>query len=431
MKTAREYAASRKRQAKSLPSAFGTDKESAHMKNLLKSSTLCVLALVSLSTVTARAQTRDKQLVLFDRQTSDSARPVDGQTRDARLISARAGGINLASGDVKARRAGSPDWQSISVKDDLKTGDAARTGADSRVEVLLNPGSYLRAGALTEFELTDASLDHLRINVLRGNVLVEATGYDELGLNIQITTPRTHVELARSGVYRIDVAESGETVVSVQKGRARVGDGDASIVLKGGKVARVGAGGVEVAKVEKKQRDGLDQWSRERGRELARVNTTLASRQTNSLLDSNGFWDLFRAEYPSSYLGLWMWSFQTGCYTFLPYSLGWRSPYGFNYGGVLVVPDSYNRCWGCDPHFYRPFITQSPHDMPVNNGVSFGGLPPPSSGSGGSSSSGSTTFGGGNSNRGGGTVSSPPPSPPVERPMRERTYEPGSRPLDH
>src|SRR5689334_2255001 len=142
------------------------------MRNLLRISTLCLLALVSLAAVSAQAQ-----------------------TRDVRLVSARAGGINLVSGDVTARRAGSVEWQSISVKDDLKTGDMARTGADGRVEVLLNPGSYLRAGASTEFEMTDASLDRLRLSVSRGSVLVEATGYDEMGLNIQITTPQTRVEL--------------------------------------------------------------------------------------------------------------------------------------------------------------------------------------------------------------------------------------------
>src|SRR5690349_13386331 len=159
------------------------------MKNLMKNLALCLLALVSLSAVSARAQTRDK-LVLFDRQASNSSSSADTQTRDARLLSARAGGINLVSGDVKVRRADGQEWQSISVKDDLKTGDVARTGADGRVEVLLNPGSYLRAAASTEFEMTDASLESLRLNVLRGSVLVEATGYDELGLNIQITTPR-------------------------------------------------------------------------------------------------------------------------------------------------------------------------------------------------------------------------------------------------
>src|SRR4051812_23979175 len=64
------------------------------------------------------------------------------QNREEHFISARAGGVNLASGDVKVRRAGADDWQTLSVKDDLKNGDVVRVGASGRVEVLLNPGSY-------------------------------------------------------------------------------------------------------------------------------------------------------------------------------------------------------------------------------------------------------------------------------------------------
>jgi hypothetical protein len=375
------------------------------MKNLFKSSTLCLLALAFVS-VCASAQTRDN-----------------------RLISAKAGGVNFVSGDVKARLAGSREWHSVSVKDDLRSGDAGRTGADGRVEVLLNPGSYLRAGASTEFELTDVSLDNLRLNLTRGSVFVEATGYDELGLNIQITTPRTRVELVRSGVYRIDVTESGETIVAVQKGRARVGEGLTATVIKGGKVARVGAGGVEVAKFEKKQRDDLDMWSRERGRELAKVNDALASRQTNSLLASNSFYDLFKAEYPSSSFGLWMWSMQRGCYTFLPFYTGWRSPYGFGYGSFFTGYDNYN-CWGCSQRGFQPVIVRNanPQNIYTPNTTYIGG--PPASGGGGSTG---TSIGG--SSSGSGRVASPPPpsASPVERgdrPTRERTYEPGSRPLN-
>src|SRR6185295_15806201 len=88
------------------------------------------------------------------------------------------------------------------------------------------------------------------------------------------------------------------------EGRARVGEALTATIVKSGKVVRVGAAGVEVAKFDKKQRDDLDMWSRERGKDLAKVNDALASRQTNSLLASNGFYDLFKAEYPSSYFGL-------------------------------------------------------------------------------------------------------------------------------
>lgn len=394
------------------------------MKDFSKSSTLSLLALVLLAVVHAQAQQQPRELALVDRQA----------TRDSRLISAKAGGVNFIAGDVKTRRAGARDWLAVTVKDDLKDGDSVRTGADGRVEVLLNPGSYLRAGASTEFELTDASLDNLRVRVTRGSVFVEATGYDSLGLSIQISTPQTRVEIVRAGVYRIDVAQSGETVVAVQKGRALVGEGAGAQVVKGDKEARVaGAGAVEVAKFQKKdkkQRDELDQWSRERGKELAKINGALANRQTNSLLASyQGISDMFRADFPNSY-GFWFWNTGRNCYTFLPFYTGWRSPYGYGYGSMFNYYDYYN-CPGCPARAYGPAIVNNPNP-PYRGTPSTPGMGMPSASGGGSTGS---TIGGagarGNSNGGGMASPMPSSSAPVERMdriPRERTIEPGSRP---
>lgn len=396
------------------------------MKNLLKSSALCVLALVSVSlcaAVSAQAQT----------QARDDRVLIDRQTRDDRLISAKAGGVNFVADDVKARRAGGQDWRGVTVKDDLKDGDSVRTGADGRVEVLLNPGSYLRAGASTEVELTDTSLDNLRLRLTRGSVVVEAAGYDSMGISIQISTPQTGLEIVRAGVYRVDVTQAGETVVSVQKGRALVGGGTAAHMVKGGNEARAaGAGGVEVAKLQKKdkkQRDELELWSRERGKELAKANDALANRQTNSLLASyHGFSDMFRADFPNS-LGFWFWSAGRNCYTFLPFATGWRSPYGFGYGSVFYDPyyDYYNyNCTGCPSRSRGAVIVRNPGPVynPTPDTRTFG-VPPSASGGGGST--GATRGGGG------GGVASPPRSAPMpvergDRVPRERTYEPGSRP---
>jgi hypothetical protein len=389
------------------------------MKNFLKSSTLSLLALVLLAAVPARAQQGQRDLALVDRQAS----------RDSRLISAKAGGVNFVAGDVKTRRAGGQDWQSVTVKDDLKDGDSARTGADGRVELLLNPGSYLRAGASTEFELTDASLDNLRLRLTRGSVFVEATGYDSIGLSIQIATPQTRVEIVRAGVYRVDVARSGETVVSVQKGRALVGEGAAALLVKGGSEARVaGARGVEVAKLQKKdkkQRDGLELWSRERGKELAKANDALANRQTNAMLASyRGFSDMFRADFPNSF-GFWFWHTGRNCYTFLPFHGGWRSPYGFGYGSFFDYGYYNNNCFGCPSRAYRPVIVNNanPPYTGTTNTQTFG--VPPASGGG----STGTTIGGAGA-RGNGGVASPSPAPidRGDRIPRERTIEPGSRP---
>src|ERR1041384_7665381 len=95
--------------------------------------------------------------------------------RDARLISARAGGVNFVTGEVVWTPAGRNITEALAADDELNSGDLVKTGDDGRVEVLLNPGSYLRVGANAEFELSDASLDHLTLKLKRGAARIEAT----------------------------------------------------------------------------------------------------------------------------------------------------------------------------------------------------------------------------------------------------------------
>jgi FecR protein len=378
------------------------------MKNFSKTRTLSLIAL-AFALVCAAAPARAQA------------------TRDARLVSVKAGGVNFVAGDVKVRREGRGEWQGVSVKDDLRSGDTARTGDDGRLELLLNPGSYLRAGAATELDLVNSSLESLQVRLARGSAVVEASAYDDYGLDIQVATPGTRVHIVRSGVYRIDVAASGETTVSVQKGRALVGDADALLVVRGGKVARVaGRGGaVEVAKLDKKHRDVLDGWSRERGKELSKVNDALANRQSSMMLASFNFNDMFRAEFPSNYYGLWMWSQGRNCYTFLPFYSGWRSPYGFGYGSFFS-PFGYFDCFGC---------RRSSQPMIVRGSTPAGAPTPPTTiVNGGSSSMPSS---GGGSTGGGRSLTPLPPAAGTpmgrggsDRPTRERTYEPGTRPRD-
>lgn len=334
------------------------------------------------------------------------------QNREEHFISARAGGVNFVSGDVSARRAGEKDWRRLSIKDNLKSGDAVR--AVGRVELLLNPGSYLRAGDGAEFELTSASLDDLQLTLTRGGVVVEAMGYDGLDLSIVVATPQARVRIVRSGLYRLNVLPSGVTEVAVQKGRVIIG-GTPETLVKGGKVARIGAGGVEVAKFDKKNRDALDLWSRERGQELARINDKLANRNTNAFLARTSFDSMFSASNRFDPLGFWLWSGQYGCYTFLPFSQGYRSPYGHWYGSSFN-PFGYRYCGSCPQRGYRPIVN---------------GIPT-------TPSTPTVTYNPGGTNPGGPrpTGDSPMPAPPSrtidrsDRPMRERTIEPGSRPLN-
>jgi hypothetical protein len=323
------------------------------MKRILKHS-LRVLIALSFVSVCAAAQTTRS-------------------SRDARIISARAGGVNFVEGEVNVRVAGQKDWQRLGVKDDLKSGDTVRTGPDGRVEVLLNPGSYFRAGEGTEFTLTDDSLDKLQLDIVRGSAIVEAVGYDNLDLSINVNTPKGRVQIVRTGVYRFNVQSSGETEVAVSKGRALVGEGNPALVVKAGNVIHLGAGGTQVAKLDKNDRDALDDWSRDRGKELAKLNNGLSGKQTNTVFSQASFSGLFASNY--GYGGVWAWSYGLGCYTFLPFGFGWASPYGYGYNSYW--PGGYGAC-GCGwPYNQNRYDGPRPYYPPPSRN---GGNPTPGGG---------------------------------------------------
>lgn len=262
---------------------------------------------------------------------SAAATTTAARERDDRVITARAGGVNFVAGDVTFKRAGESDWRQLTKDDDLRSGDAVRTGRYGRAEILLNPGSYLRLDYDSEFELTDASLAGLRLRLARGRAIVEAMGYGSEGLSFVVSTPNAQATIVRTGVYRFKVAGPDSTEIVVQKGRALLG-ADRSAQLKEGRAAVFArAGGFEIVKWEqKKSRDGFDEWSRERAEHLARINNKLQVRRANSLLARTNFDDLFGMS-SYSFLGFWLFDAGYGCYTFIPLMYGWGSPYGFHY----------------------------------------------------------------------------------------------------
>jgi hypothetical protein len=305
---------------------------------------------------------------------SVAARGDINDIRDMRVISARAGRVNLISGDARLRRAGSLEWRALTAEDELKSGDTVGVNT-GRVEILLNPGSYFRAGAGAEFMLAEAELDDLRVELARGSAVVEAMGYADSDLSITISTPRSKVRILRTGVYRVNASADGSAELFVSGGRALLGE----TLVKGGRVARVGASGVEVAKFDKKERDDFDLWSRDRGKELAKANEKIQRRTLNTIFARNSFDNSFGG-YSR---GFWFFDARARCYTFVPFGYGWRSPYGYWYQtGVILYPGP-GSGWG-------------------GAGQSPGYYPPGTNGGGGSNPSGGGYPGGGGRNSGGG-----------------------------
>ena len=184
-----------------------------------------------------------------------------GQSREKFLISAKAGGINAVTGGAKVHLKGGADWQQLTVTDDLEAGDIVQTEMGGRVEMLLNPGSYLRLGENSEFELVNNSLDNLELKLIRGTAIVEATGTGDSELLINITTPHANFAIVRHGLYRLNVVPDDATELIVRKGRVMLNDSHTK-VNGGNKVIFSATAGLSVAKLkgdDKKDRDDIDQ----------------------------------------------------------------------------------------------------------------------------------------------------------------------------
>jgi FecR-like protein len=261
------------------------------------------------------------------------------QNREKFVISAQAGGINAVTGRAALRAHGNLEWEQLTIKEDLEAGDVVRTGFDGRVEMLLNPGSYMRVGENSEFELADNSLENLEVRLVKGTAILEVTGADDAELLISITTPHTRLAIVRRGLYRVNVVPGDATELIVRKGRVMLEHSHTKI--KGGNKVVFSSSSFSVAKLEKadrKEQDHLEGWSKDRAKTLAQANSKLSGRMVNAFLSSIADWSFSGIGRRS---GIWLYNPTIGSFTFLPFSYGWWSPYGGTYPSFLSGGGSY------------------------------------------------------------------------------------------
>src|SRR5205085_6866187 len=140
--------------------------------------------------------------------------------------------------------------------------------------------------------------------------------------------PKSKFYMVKSGIYRIDVMADGTAKLEVWKGKAQLENGNATI-LKGGQSITTDAGQVAtVVKFDRDEKDEFELWSKDRAKELAKINAKLRDREMNrALINSytqNG-WNV------NSSFGLWVRDPFTQSYCFLPFGFGSSSPYGFGF----------------------------------------------------------------------------------------------------
>lgn len=269
---------------------------------------------------------------------------------DKYLISAKAGGVNYVEGSVSiVRKDGKSGY--LTQRDQIEPGDVVTTAADSRAEVLLNPGSFLRLGPSSSFEFKTTSLDDLRIKLDSGSAIFEV--FASRDFKVRVTTPNAKLLLIKSGVFRVDVISDGGANIEVADGEALLGDRNATLVRTGFS-AKLSGRDATVERYNRKDLDSFEAWSKTRSRELAKQSAKLKDRALrDSLLASfnGGQWGMYNS------FGLWVFNPSYGGFCFLPFGNGWSSPYGFGYGNCI-----------CSWHL--PYVIYYP-----NHGVTGGGGP--------------------------------------------------------
>jgi len=253
----------------------------------------------------------------------------NGQTDVSRIsaadkysISAKAGGANLVVGHVTIARKDGTDL-SLMKGDVVEVGERVTTSAGSRIELLLNPGSYVRIGPNSSFEFVSTNLDELELRLHSGSAMFEVfTTRDFL---VRLSAGTAQFGLVETGVYRLDVDSENSARLSVWDGRAEAGV-SGNFKARDGRRIVFANGTYSIQKFDRDDQDELAVWSRERGKTLAK---SVASLQRDRMRDSlvsgfrSGRWNLYNT------FGLWVYDPFFGSYCFLPFGYDWRSPYGY------------------------------------------------------------------------------------------------------
>lgn len=289
---------------------------------------------------------------------------IGGQASAQHLISSKAGFVNRTDGKVTILRADSLDGERgrASMGTQMRDGDKLMTEQESKAEVLLNPGAYLRMDENCEIIARQTNLTEIRFELTAGTIILEVSDLDRK-LPLEIITPNGSVFVRKVGLYRIE-ALGNSTRLAVRQGEMILGSRDLALVNKGFKIKKGNVANLTsansvpmLAKLDRDSIDEFDVWSFNRAQALVAANhSALRSSRT----------------YGSLAYG-WIFDPIFGTYTFIPRGGLLWSPYGFGFF------NSFGNCWTCNG--WSPFgWGYNPYGRPRDNNNTGGGgtpnLPP-------------------------------------------------------
>ncbi len=276
------------------------------------------------------------------------------------MVSAKAGLVNYVDGQVNVR-----------LHEQITAGTPIETGLQSHVELLLNPGSFLRIGEDSQVVLDSVELSNIAVRIVKGAALIEASDIDKQ-IPIRVTTGNLQVLIVSSGAYRFS-----DGTALVLEGRLRTADKSRTI-KKGRQITSFGDS-YTVSNIVVRPTGELDLWSSQRSEALAKANALAYHDRYSG--NAYAFWYYPYYPYWNVYSNgsAWIYSpFLTG-FTFIPRG-AYRSYYGYRFvsigafAGISAFP-AHSWITAGAPHPQRPSTgSTSPHPTVVPGSRAGGGF---------------------------------------------------------
>jgi hypothetical protein len=186
---------------------------------------------------------------------------------------ARVARISLLSGDVSLRRAGGHKWERAALNFPLVEGDRLATGASSHVEVQIDARNFVRVGPYATLDVVTLRAEGVALSVPEGTATLRLARFDHEHEYFEIDAPKTTVAAEQTGLYRLDVAQNGNVIVTVRDGgRARLYSDTSGFTLRDGRTAELtysNTGEGDWSFIAARDFDSWDRWNDERERYLA------------------------------------------------------------------------------------------------------------------------------------------------------------------
>ena len=259
-----------------------------------------------------------------------SASQLLGNDPSFHFIGAQAGLVNHVDGNPVVFTADQSVSTPLLSRAMIQPMSRIETGQNDRVEILLNPGSYLRIAENSIVRVNETKLDDVRVALDKGTLIVESGVFDKKVHSLVIGTAAGDIAIQKEGLYRFEADPQRPKVeVMVRRGKAQwLPEGRPQMALKSGKrfelPVRSGTDEFQVAKISKEQVDPLDQWSMRRAQYLVAASNRASSWASDS-------W--YSSYYQRGFRGGWFFDPFFQMFTFIPFGSSYYSPYGFSYLG--------------------------------------------------------------------------------------------------